>query len=784
MSIKEKDMKRLSLGTDKIEGPERAAKKISYSIGSLAIATVVLAIGVTTYSTGSAQGKPDNLPAKYGIRTLSTHADRVSGGDVLVEVRVPNAKLPWLVTLNGRNVSEAFHPGEKPNSLIGLVTGLVLGKNRLVIRGGGLGRDSLIVTNYPIKGPIVSGPHLQPHICQTQDFTLPDGNKLGPPTDADCSAPTQVHYIYRSTAGGAFQPLSNTSSLPADVAMTTTLTGVTVPYVVRVETGTMNRGIYQNAILHDPTSEPAPTPFLPPKGWNKRLIAMHGAGCPGGWYIQGAAQGANILDVTRLGEGYALFINTLNHPTNSCNPFLAGETTMMGKEHFIETFGVPHFTVSTGGSGGAYTSLQVGDAFPGLFDGVLISATFPDALSIALTGLDGHLLTHYFAVTDPAGFTDAQKVAVTGYKGIQAWIDAANQSQRTDPVPGRVDIPGYNSAVWNAAVPEALRYHPVNNPGGARPTIFDLARNIYGVDPTTGFALRPFDNVGVQYGLAALNGKAITTTQFLDLNEKIGGYDQDANYLSSRSVGDAGAIKRVQQSGVSLGGGGLASIPVFDITLLYDEDFIYHYQHFHFAVRERMMQANGHADNHVMWRGGATFAELQSPTPESAALNTVVAEESWEAFIKWVEAVKSDHSKVPDRIKVVRNRPAELVDGCWTKQVNPQFVPEPQTFSSQPDSQCNTLWPSFSFPRKVAGGPLAANKLKCQLKPIDVADYDVTFTGAELTRLHSIFSDGVCDWSKPGINQTGVVPWASFGPSPDNLIFDVSRPERMSKVLD
>jgi hypothetical protein len=30
----------------------------------------------------------------------------------------------------------------------------------------------------------------------------------------------------------------------------------------------------------------------------------------------------------------------------------------------------------------------------------------------------------------------------------------------------------------------------------------------------------------------------------------------------------------------------------------------------------------------------------------------------------------------------------------------------------------------------------------------------------------------VCDWSKPGVNQTPVVPWASFGPSPKNLVFD------------
>ena len=34
---------------------------------------------------------------------------------------------------------------------------------------------------------------------------------------------------------------------------------------------------------------------------------------------------------------------------------------MMGKEHFIETFGVPIYTLSTGGSGGAITSEGVGD---------------------------------------------------------------------------------------------------------------------------------------------------------------------------------------------------------------------------------------------------------------------------------------------------------------------------------------------------------------------------------------------------------------------------------------
>ena len=98
-----------------------------------------------------------------------------------------------------------------------------------------------------------------------------------------------------------------------------------------------------------------------------------------------------------------------------------------------------------------------------------------------------------------------------GYANTTTLLANANQSQRTDPVPGRVDVPGYTSAVWNNVVPTNLRYDPVTNPHGARPTVFDENANVFGKD-ADGFALRAFDNVGVQYGLAALNAGVITTT--------------------------------------------------------------------------------------------------------------------------------------------------------------------------------------------------------------------------------------------------------------------------------
>jgi hypothetical protein len=706
--------------------------------------------------------------AVRGIETLSSRPDRVSGGDVLVRI-VQDDDAPTPVTLNGADVGGAFQAGPD-HTRTGLVTGLRLGVNRLAA-----GAVTLKITDYPIAGPIVSGPHETPFVCTTARYELYSAlteprvashETFGPSLDADCSAKTRITWLYLPKGASVLAPLPDPASPPADVAQTTTTTGQTLDFIVRVETATIDRGIYQSAVLFDPAHDPPPSWRAPPRGWNRRLIAIQGAGCPGGWYFQGLTGGsfarpgvmdASLLSVKRLGEGYATFANTLQNESQSCNPVLAGEAAMMGKEHFIKSFGVPDWTVSVGCSGGSYGGAQPADALPGLYDGVMIACTFPDPLAITGSAADARLLEHYFSAAAPGAFTEAQQIAVSGYKGAKAFLDAANQAARADPVPGRADLPGYKSAAWSDVVPVALRYDPATNPKGARPTIYDVARNVFGVDPATGFARRTFDNVGVQYGLDVLNSAQITPRQFLDLNARIGGYDADANYVAARSTGDPGAIRRAYQSGLELGGaGGLARIPVFDLTGIYNDDGGYHYQWFHFALRERLARANGDARNHVMWRG--------DPAPFDAA---------WAVFVAWVQAVHADDSALPARDKTIVDKPAAAVDGCWTSTAD--FVVEPQTFDRTPSSVCNRRFPSFGFPRLVAGGPSAADVLKCRLKPVEARDYRVTVSAADLARLRRVFPGGVCDWSRRGDGQVAVAPWASFGPAPENLLFDVTR---------
>src|SRR6185295_1681521 len=141
------------------------------------------------------------------IKTLSTDASRVTGGDVLVQVSLPETtRAQPRIAVDGRDVSSAFQPASAPHTLMGLVSGLADGNNTLTVSTrAGASDASLSITNFPITGPVFSGPPIEPFICQTAAFKLPDGTTLGTPLDEHCSAKTVVQYVYKSTAPPADQ---------------------------------------------------------------------------------------------------------------------------------------------------------------------------------------------------------------------------------------------------------------------------------------------------------------------------------------------------------------------------------------------------------------------------------------------------------------------------------------------------------------------------------------------------------------------------------------------------
>ncbi len=693
------------------------------------------------------------------IESLSTRPYLVTGGDVLLGVELGADADParLVVRVNGRDVSGSFRPVEGSDRLVGLVSGLHDGVNRVEARVPRTPPAELEVTSYPIHGPILSGPHQTPFLCQTEEFRLASGESLGAPLDEHCSVATRVDYVYLSAADGEFRPYTAGA---AEVAKATTLDGVTVPFVVRVQTGTVNRAIYQSAILHDPAS-PTPDPWTRSPGWNGKLVYTHGGGCRSGWHRQGGSAGT-VLDEGLLGMGFAVTSASLNVFGNNCNDLLASETHIMVKERFVESYGVPVYTIGTGGSGGSYQSHQTADNYPGVFDGIIVSSSFPDVTSATIFTLaDARLLHHYFTHVARGKFTREQQRLVSGFGSWGSIANLAAGAARIDPTHEEGAPPESQGAeVAGIAALEAMRYTRAK-PDGIRATVYDHTVNVYGIDESTGFAGRPLDNHGVQYGLEVLNSARITKEQFLALNRDIGGFDVDLDHVRERHRADPEAARRAVETGrVLYGGAGLASTPVIDYRSYTDHrpggdiHMIVH----QFTTRARLQRANGHADNHVMAVGGRWG--YTEDRPDLGVL--------FRQMDEWLMNLVRGEEHGPRSERVGPARPADLVDHCWDSgDAERVRVIEPLAYPGE--GKCGAIYPAYPTPRHVAGAPLTNDVVSCRLKPLDPADYRVTFTPAEWAELQTIFPDGVCDWTQPDAHAGAYQgTWLSFGPSEVN----------------
>ena len=68
----------------------------------------------------------------------------------------------------------------------------------------------------------------------------------------------------------------------------------------------------------------------------------------------------------------------------------------MAKEHIITAYGTVRYTIGTGCSGGSLAQQWIANAYPGVYQGILPTCSFPDAWSTATQFLDYHLLLAYF----------------------------------------------------------------------------------------------------------------------------------------------------------------------------------------------------------------------------------------------------------------------------------------------------------------------------------------------------------------------------------------------------
>jgi hypothetical protein len=255
-----------------------------------------------------------------------------------------------------------------------------------------------------------------------------------------------------------------------------------------------------------------------------------------------------------------------------------------------------------------------------------------------------------------------------------------------------------------------------------------------------GFANQIYGNVGVQYGLTALQRGQIVSEQFLDLNEKIGSFDVDRKPTAERSRADAGASETVYRAGRITDGAHLDQVAIIDSRSLGNIDpLLIHTMHHSFALKDRITKMHGSADNHVVWRG---------PAPYTA----------FDVMDAWLTQVEADGSDATLAEKIVTNRPDEAQDACFvgSNRITDEGV-------------CNIAYPYYSAPRVMAGAPMAHDIFECKLKPLNRRDDygPVPLTDAQWSRLAGAFPEGVCDWTRPGVGQQHTtIPWMTYEAGP------------------
>lgn len=432
------------------------------------------------------------------------------------------------------------------------------------------------VTDYPVQpgevGPIhPDNPKQQPFACTTSDAGLGDPlvdnqQGTGQPIEgrfllipytkgysANCGAGMQVTYYYRAT-DDKFYPLpagplpDNISYLQRD--------GEQVPFVVRFERGVINRFIYGITMLAEPGEQPAqPQSRL----WNKRLLMMFHGGVGVGRHQAGGTSLAplgkkaaertqvnNLFNVRLLSQGYALTASSGTTTDTSFHLPLLAQTAGMIKQQFIARYGQPEMTLGFGGSGGSIQQFYNARTQPDLLDGMIVSHMFPDLLT-QINGVgDCELLQYYFdrghqqaGQLDPFWQRWSNRSLVEGFNAIDGYrskltVDGTGRPMLSTANPGSsVCVEGWHAMVQLVFNPKFFLPYIGNYDGfmatdphalrSTHWTHWDDGVEVYGRD-AEGYALRTYDNVGVQYGLDALRRGDLSSERFLHLNARVGGW--------------------------------------------------------------------------------------------------------------------------------------------------------------------------------------------------------------------------------------------------------------------
>jgi hypothetical protein len=694
------------------------------AVSAAAILAAATVAGTVLATATVAKTSATTVPARdlVQIKVLSTRPDLVSAGEALTQIILPAGVNPSSVRVDVSGLDVTHEFAMRSNGKFeGLVTGLANGPNILTARlPNGYGAH-LTIGSHPIGGPVFSGPQIQPWQCQS-------GAK-----DKQCDQPTAFAYYYIPSSGGGFQSYDPNNPPPdSQIATTTTTDGVTVPFIIRQETGYMDRDQYAIATLWQPGK--AWEPWAPQQQYNGRLVITHGASCD---TTYGTGSAPSVQDQKVLGGGFIVMSTALDNAGHNCNILTEAESLEMAKEWVVDHYGEIKWTIGSGCSGGSLVQQQVANAFPGIYQGITPQCSFTDAWSSAMEYEDYYMLLNYWKTQDQGdGWGPSQ---------IQAVIEHPNPG---NPITFTTAIP--NSGVADrSGCPDVSQSQEwsASNPHGVRCTLEDYMVNLFGRYPDTGYAMAAFDNVGIQYGLDALRNGQITAQQFADLNAHLGGIDVNGHISSVRANAPTVALQRAYADGAVDTASNLNDVAIIDLRG--PDEGSFHDVYRTYAMRDRLLQNFGTAANQILWRGPVPL--LGDSTFADAA---IYAEDGWLA------KVYADHRDIPLSQKIIQDKPDTVADRCTNG-----------SGTDVPAESCDETVIAYGTPRFGADEPKTDDVLKCQLKPLDRSDYQVTFTDAEWQELQQAFPTGVCDYTKPGVEQGPTTPWKTYQDQNGNVIY-------------
>jgi hypothetical protein len=432
----------------------------------------------------------------------------------------------------------------------------------------------------------------------------------------------------------------------------------------------------------------------------------------------------------------------------------------MAKERVVEQYGPIRYTIGTGCSGGSLTQQQVANAYPGIYQGILPQCSFPDAWSTGQQLVDYHLVRLY--LENPArwatgvAWTPLQIAAVEGHPNHvnSIILDTLYWTALGDPT---------NAC---AGVTDEQRYDPDTNPGGTRCTLADDMINALGPrEPSVwgpqeqaighGFAGLPLDNVGVQYGLEALRAGTITPAQFADLNAKVGGGTIDSIPTEPRFNADQPALRNSYRTGGVNSTNNMDRVAIIDLRG--PDPGAFHDAYRSWAIRARLEREHGTYANQVIWFGHVPLMGDPNYTTQGLV-----------AMDRWLGAVEKDDRAVPLAQKILDDRPADLQDRCsQIDGVDAVSVPGIGRVCT-----LDAVQTKYGTPRTVAGESIATDTQKCALKPLRRTDYyPITFSNEQWAQLQKAFPTGVCDWSQPGVDRTGAIPWLTYQDANGDVVY-------------